>query len=731
MKIQMDFIQRTFDKEEPSDAHLKWNRSMCPYCGVGCGLLVGQQDHQIKKVKGDPQHPANLGMICAKGGTLAEMMRAPGRALHPLMRADRGKKFVQAGWDSALDRIAQKIRSTVEAHGPDSFAFYISGQLLSEDYYVINKFAKGFVGTNNVDSNSRLCMAGAVVGYGLSLGSDGPPCSYADIELADCILITGANMAECHPVLFQRIRQHKLKNPKTRVIVIDPRRTITCEIADLHLPLLPGGDVALTNGILRLLIENGKVDRDFVARHTSGWEEAERELMKDTARIMANQAGVSVDALTQAAEWIGAAKGFLSFWTMGLNQSTRGVEKIQSLINLHLATGRIGVPGSGPFSLTGQPNAMGGRETGGLSTLLPGYRKIADPGARADMERFWKIPAGRIPDENGLHAVELFEALEQGKVKVVWIIATNPMVSMPRLDRIRRALEKAELVIVQDAYHPTETTEAAHIVLPAAQWAERQGTVTNSERRVSILRKIIEPPGEARPDWQIVRDVAARMGHAKDFDYKTSEDVFMEYRETTRGTRVNLSGLTYERLRMGPVQWPFPSEDSSASKRLYEDRRFAHADGRARFAYYPYRDAAEQPGPNYPLVLLTGRIRDQWHTMTRTGKIPQLLRSQSEAFLEMHADDIRQYGLKAGETAWVASRRGSFQIRVKRNDDLRRGTVFAPMHWGALFGTASVNAAANDALDPRSKQPELKYAAVSVTREAPEPTAQSVPKPAL
>lgn len=724
MKIKMDFVRDTFDKEEPSDAHLQWNRSLCPYCGVGCGLLVGHADNQIKKIKGDPQHPANLGMICAKGGTLAEMMKAPGRALYPLARENRGEPLARVSWESALDRIAGKIDSTIQAHGPDSFAFYISGQLLSEDYYVINKFAKGFLGTNNVDSNSRLCMASAVVGYTTSLGSDGPPCSYADIELADCILITGANMAECHPVLFQRIRQHKQKNPKTRILVADPRRTLTCEIADLYLPLLPGGDVAFTNGLLRLLIDNGRIDPDFIARHTSGWEDTEREILKDTAQILANQAGLDLGALAQAAEWIGKSKGFLSFWTMGLNQSSHATSKIQSLINVHLATGRIGEPGSGPFSLTGQPNAMGGRETGGLSTLLPGYRKIADPAARAEMERLWKIPSGRIAAENGRHAVDLFEALERGKVKIVWIIATNPLVSMPRLKRIRQALERAELVIVQDAYHPTETSAAAHIVLPAAQWVEREGTVTNSERRVSLLRKVVEPPGEARPDWQIVRDVAARMGHAKDFDFKTSEDVFMEYRETTRGTRIDLSGLTYPRLKMGPVQWPFPEEGAPVSKRLYEDRQFAHPDGRARFLFNPYRDAAELTDFKFPLVLLTGRIRDQWHTMTRTGKIPQLLKSQSEALLDMHPEDLREFGLKDGERVWVTSRRGSFRIKLKRKEDIRRGTVFAPMHWGALFGTASVNDSANDAIDPQSKQPELKYAAVRVTRE-PDPAAEA------
>ncbi len=712
----MDFVQSTFSKEEPSDAHLQWSRSVCPYCGVGCGLLIGQEKNQILKIKGDPQHPANLGMICAKGGTLGEMMKAPGRAEFPMMRTGAGETLARTSWDAALDHISEKIKSTVAAHGPDSFAFYISGQLLSEDYYVINKLAKGFLRTNNVDSNSRLCMASAVSGYTTSLGADAPPGSYADIELADCIFIIGANMAECHPVLYQRIRQHKLKNPRTRIIVVDPRRTLTCEIADLHLAILPGTDVALLNGLLRVLIENKQVDREFIARHTQGWGEMEREIMSEAPEIYANQSGVALADLLKAASWIGgAAKGFLSFWTMGLNQSIHGTANNNGVINLHLATGRISKPGSGPFSLTGQPNAMGGRETGGLSTLLPGQRRLGNAAHRAEMESLWGIPAGAIAPKAGYHAVELFDAVADGRVKVVWIIATNPVVSMPNLSRIREALAKAELVIVQDAYHPTETSRLAPVVLPAAQWAEREGTVTNSERRISLLKKTVEPFGEARPDWQIVRDVARRMGFEKDFDFQTSEDVFREYKASTKGTRLDISGLSYERLRMSPVQWPFPSEQAPASKRLYENLSFGHADGKAKFLFHPYRDAGDPVTPHYPLVLITGRIRDQWHTMTRTGKIRQLLASQSESFLEMNPEDMKACSVKPGEEVWVTSRRGSYKTKVRRQEGLNPGVVFSPMHWGALFGTANVNESTNPAFCPTSKQPEFKFSAVRVT----------------
>ncbi|MFT5208201.1 MAG: assimilatory nitrate reductase catalytic subunit, partial [Candidatus Omnitrophota bacterium] len=440
MKINMSLKRILGHEDEVSDAHLKWSRSICCYCGVGCGLLVGHENNTVKKIKGDPNHPANLGMICAKGGTLADMMQAPGRALTPLMRSSKDAELSPVAWDKALDSVATKIKQTIEEHGPDSFAFYISGQLLTEDYYVINKFAKGFLGTNNVDSNSRLCMASAVAGYTTSLGADGPPGSYEDIEYSDCIFIIGANMAECHPVLFQRIRQHKLKNPQTKIIVVDPRKTMTCQIADMHLAVLPGADLALLNGILSELIRNDTIDRDFIQRHTNDWSDLESEVLRDSIDIYANQTQLPVNDLKEAARWIGESKGFMSFWTMGLNQSIHGTVNNQAVINLHLALGQISKPGSGPFSLTGQPNAMGGRETGGLSTLLPGYRKIQNPQHREEMEDLWNIERGFISANDGKHAVELFEALNTGKIKVLWVIATNPAVSMPRLAKIREGL---------------------------------------------------------------------------------------------------------------------------------------------------------------------------------------------------------------------------------------------------------------------------------------------------
>ncbi len=703
-------------EEHVSDEHLKWSRSICCYCGVGCGLLVGHENNTVKKIKGDPNHPANFGMICAKGGTLADMMQAPGRATTPLMRSSKHTQLSPVSWDNALEAIATKIKQTIEDHGPDSFAFYISGQLLTEDYYVINKFAKGYLGTNNVDSNSRLCMASAVAGYTTALGADGPPGSYEDIELSDCIFIIGANMAECHPVLFQRIRQHKLKNPKTKIIVVDPRKTMTCQIADIHLAVLPGTDLALLNGILSELIRNDKINRDFIQKYTNGWVDLEAEVLKDPIHIYANQTQIAVDDLKQVAKWIGESKGFVSFWTMGLNQSIHGTANNQAVINLHLALGQISKPGSGPFSLTGQPNAMGGRETGGLSTLLPGYRKIQNPKHREEMEALWDIARGSISANDGKHAVELFDALNTGAIKVIWVIATNPAVSMPRLAKIREGLQKAEMVIAQDAYHPTETSQLADIVLPAAQWAEREGTVTNSERRISLMRKILEPIGEARADWHIVSEVARRMGYQNAFNFNDSQSVYEEYKTTTKDTPIDITGVTYQSLKAQSIQWPYTNSTSQVSKRLYSDYQFAHADKKAKFFSNAFSDAQDIISRDYPLILTTGRIRDQWHTMTRTGKINKLLNSQSESHLDMHMDDMKRYGVKSGENVYVTSRRGYYQTKVMRSDRIKPGVVFSPMHWGSLFGKENVNEAVSEAVDKISKQPELKFSAVSVSK---------------
>ena len=512
-RVVMQVVQETGEVIETplseEDLKLAWNKSVCPYCGVGCGVLVGSQDGRVKRVRGDPNHPANFGLLCPKGATLPQMVHTPDRLAYPMMRTTRLEALQRVEWEQALERIATHWRRLIETHGPDSVAFYISGQLMTEDYYVVNKLAKGFLGTNNVDSNSRLCMASAVSGYVTSLGADAPPGCYADIELADGFLLIGTNTAACHPVTFERIRRRKLRAPtRVKIIVADPRKTRTAQIADLFLPLRPGTDVAFLNAMLHVIVKDELLDLPFIQRHTTGWEQLKAVIDQCAPERAAAICGVEAEAIREAARMFGRAKAAMSFWAMGLNQSTRGTAKNNCVINLHLATGQIGRPGAGPFSLTGQPNAMGGRETGGLAHLLPGHRVIAEERDRRAMETFWGVPENRIAPQPGLTAVELFNAMAQGRVKSVWIIATNPMVSMPNLTLVRRAMERAELVIVNDIYHPTETTQRADIVLPSAQWSERDGTMTNSERAVSYLEQAIAPPGAALPDWQIVCRVA-------------------------------------------------------------------------------------------------------------------------------------------------------------------------------------------------------------------------------
>ncbi len=711
MDVVYDFDPSSFDIGSIPDSELRWSATVCPYCGVGCGLLAGEKDGKIHKVRGQVSHPANKGLLCAKGASLAQVLDTPDRLSYPMARASRSDPFERLSWDAAFARVSQAIRSAVAEHGPDSFAFYISGQLLTEDYYVINKFAKGFLGTNNVDSNSRLCMASAVTGYTTSFGADGPPACYEDIETSDCFFLIGTNTAACHPVTFARIKIRKAKDPNVKVIVVDPRRTATCDIADLHLPIRPGTDVALLNGLLHVLIKRGWIDADFIQKHTNGWEEITRLAEAYTPEKTAAWCGVEVADILRAAEWFGTSKTALSFWSMGLNQSSSGTAKNNGVIHLHMATGKIGKPGSGPFSLTGQPNAMGGRETGGLCHLLPGHRSVAVASHREAVEKHWRVPAGRISPKPGLNAVELFRSAREGKIKVLWVIATNPLVSLPDAGRVKEALERVDLLIVQDAYHPTETSQMADILFAAAQWSERDGTCTNSERRVSYLSKIIEPPGEALPDWKIVARTAQHTTSDPGFEFETAQQVFDEYRMLTAGTDMDLSGMTYERLRAAPLQWPCPEGSSEGAKRLYTDGRFGTEDGRARFRANDYKEPAEMPDAGFPMVLTTGRVRDQWHTMTRTGKVDGLLRSEPYAFLEIHPKDADELRVREGDDVEIVTRRGRARAPARLTERIRKGTCFMPFHWGGLFGDAAVNYATNDAYDEFSKQPELKFCA--------------------
>ena len=701
------------------DLKLTWSRSACPYCGVGCGVLVGAKEGRVLKVRGDPNHPANAGLLCGKGATLPQMMHTPDRLTAPLMRSARGASLQRASWDDTLGRIATHWRRIIDAHGPDAVAFYISGQMFTEDYYVVNKLAKGFLGTNNVDSNSRLCMASAVSGYVTSLGADAPPGCYADIELADCFFLIGTNTAACHPVTFERIRRRKMAAPsRVKVIVADPRRTRTADIADLYLPIQPGTDVALLNGMLHVLAQEGLLDQKFIERHTTGWDAVRATLEQYPPDRAAALCGLTASQVRDAALLFGRSRAAMSFWSMGLNQSTHGTAKNNCVINLHLATGQIGRPGAGPFSLTGQPNAMGGRETGGLSHLLPGHRFVANADHRRDAERLWGVPEGRVASSAGLSAVELFAALAEGRVKSLWVLCTNPIVSLPNLSVVREGLARAELVIVNDIYHPTETTQLADIVLPAAQWAERDGTFTNSERCITYLEPAISPPGEALPDWTILCRFARAYGLGEAFPFQRSEEIYEEYKQFTEGRDLDITGVTYERLRKGPIQWPCPTASHRSTMRRYTDGVFAHPDGRARLLAHEYQEPAERPDKEFPMILTTGRVRDQWHTMTRTSKVPVLMKRAPAPFIELHPDDANRFGVADGERITVRSRRGAASAPCRVTAAIKPGTCFMPFHWGGLWGEAVVNQATVGAYDPISKQPELKFCAVRIEKAA-------------
>jgi anaerobic selenocysteine-containing dehydrogenase len=699
----------------------RWHRTLCPYCGVGCGLLVQVRDGAVARVRGDPEHPANLGDVCAKAVHLPPTLRPRERLLYPLLRARRDGELRRVSWEQALGVTAERLREIVAAHGPGAVAFYASGQLLTEEYYVAAKLAKGFIGTNHFDTNSRLCMASAAVGYARSLGADGPPPAYADLELADLFFLIGTNTADCHPIVFKRIRKRKLAAPDTvQVIVADPRWTETADLADLHLPLHPGSDIALLNGMLHVLLEDGRVDAAFVAAHTRGWEAVREVAGRYPPARAAALTGLSPEIIVEAARRFAGARAALTLWSMGINQSHVGTDKNAAILNLHLATGQIGRPGAGPFSLTGQPNAMGGRETGGLAHLLPGYRRIDDPAARAAVERHWGVPPGRIAPAPGRTAPEIFEGLAGGKVRAVWIMCTNPAASMPDLDAVEKALRQAELVIVQDAYHPTETTRFADVLLPAAQWPEKDGVMTNSERRLTYLPRLVAPPGEALPDAEILTRFAATMGWAAAFSYVSAAEIFDEFAALTGGTPCDCSGASHARLAaQGPLQWPVPAPAHPGTPRLYTDRRFPTPDGRARFVPVEHAGPAEPPDAAFPLTLTTGRVRDHWHTLTRTGHAPALVARTPEPILEVNPRDARAAGLGDGDFVEVTSRRGKAIAQCRVTATVRAGTCFLPFHWGRRLGFyKSANNLTLSARDPLSQQPELKACAVRLRRVA-------------
>ena len=708
-------------------------KSTCCYCGVGCGVLIKTDGQQVLDVRGDPEHPANFGRLCTKGSTL-HLTATPAiarqvRALTPEMRTQRAQPRGPATWDATLDFLAQKFDDTISLYGPDSVGFYISGQLLTEDYYVFNKLAKGLIGTNNIDTNSRLCMSSAVAAYKQTLGADAPPCCYEDIDAAQLIFIVGSNTAFAHPILYRRIEAARLKNPALRVIVADPRRTDTARDADLFLPILPGTDVALFNGMLHLCLWDELVDTAYIEAHTEGFAELKRLVRDFTPQFVAQTCGITEADLLLAARWFGESKASLSLYCQGLNQSASGTAKNAALINLHLATHQIGKPGAGPFSLTGQPNAMGGREVGGMANLLSAHRDLSNPQHRAEVAALWGV--ADVPAVPGKTAVEMFEAVRSGSIKIIWIVCTNPAQSMPDQTLIREALEKAELVIVQEAFHSTATADYADVLLPASTWAEKDGSVTNSERRITRVLPAIPAPGEARHDWQIAVQFAqrleARQGrHTGLFAYERAEQIWNEHRESTRGRDLDITGLSYPILeRDGPQQWPYVSGAKHGKLRLYEDGLFPTASGRARFVLTPYVPVAEAVDARFPFRLNTGRLRDQWHGMSRTGTVAQLFSHAPEASIVMAAGDMARRGFTTGDLVHVTSRRGSQIFPVAAGDDMRAGQVFIGMHWGeesisgrahAGQGSTGVNALTSPAIDPVSKQPELKHAAVKILK---------------
>ncbi|MER7476339.1 bifunctional nitrate reductase/sulfite reductase flavoprotein subunit alpha [Streptomyces sp. NPDC126510] len=715
-------------------------RTVCSYCGVGCGLVLdvgaGPDGRRtVLKASGDKAHPANAGRLCTKGATTADMLAAPGRLTGALVRDVRGEEAVPAPVADAIAETAARLRVIVDEHGPDAVAFYVSGQMSLEAQYLANKLAKGFVGTNLIESNSRLCMASAGTGYKLSLGADGPPGSYEDFDRADAFLVIGSNMADCHPILFLRMMERVKAGAK--LIVVDPRRTATAAKADLFLQVRPGTDLALLNGLLQLLHDGGHTDPEFVADHTEGWEAMPGFLADYHPAAVAGITGLAEDDLREAARIIGAAgTRWMSCWTMGLNQSTHGTWNTNALVNLHLATGAICRPGAGPFSLTGQPNAMGGREMGYMGPGLPGQRSVLVDEERAFTEEVWELPPGTLrADGAGQGTVDMFRRMADGDIKACWIICTNPVASVANRRTVIEGLEAAEFVVTQDVFADTETNAYADVVLPGAMWTEAEGVFVNSERNLTLTWQAADPPGEAMADWRIIAEVACAMGYEKGFSYDSAEQVFEEIRRFWNPkTGWDLRGVSYERLRETPVQWPAAREDGPERNPVRyvgdEGLRFPTASGRAVFFARPHLPAAELPDDDYPFVLNTGRVQHQWHTLTKTGKVAKLNKLNPGPFVELHPEDAAALGVDEDDLVEVASRRGRAVLPAVVTDRVRPGCCFAPFHWNDLFGEyLSINAVTSDAVDPLSFQPEFKACAVSLAKVAAPARQAAAPAP--
>ena len=694
-------------------------RTTCPYCGVGCGVIARVDDHGHVSVKGDPDHPSNFGRLCSKGSALAETLDLDGRLLAPEIEGR------PASWDEALDLVATRFADTIAEHGPDSVAFYISGQLLTEDYYVANKLMKGFIGSANIDTNSRLCMASSVAGHRRAFGADTVPGTYRDLELADLIVLTGSNLAWCHPVLYQRIAAARAARPAMKIVVIDPRRTMTCDIADLHLAVRPDGDVALFNGLLAHLARSPALDQNYIGAHTNGFAEAFAAASSLSMADLIEVTGLPAMQIREFFALFEHTERTVTCYSQGVNQSSSGTDKVNAIINCHLATGRIGRPGMGPFSLTGQPNAMGGREVGGLANMLAAHMAIENPDHRERVRRFWNAPT--MAQKPGLKAVDMFQAVADGRIKALWIMSTNPVVSMPDADAVKAAIAACPFVVVSDILRDTDTTKLAHVLLPATGWGEKDGTVTNSERRISRQRAFLPAPGDARPDWWQLAEVGRRLGFAKAFTFASPVEIFAEHaalsafenegaRDFDIGAYGNIDESGFAALE--PFQWPQPAGTERQETRFFADGRFYHADGKARFvaveSEVPVRTSAD-----FPLVLNTGRVRDHWHTLTRTGKSARLSGHLAEPFVEIHPDDAAKLGIGDADLVRIDSPYGHVIVRALLTARQARGGVFVPMHWTDEFSArARIDTLLSSIIDPVSGQPASKHGAIAARRFA-------------
>ncbi|MEH2475726.1 assimilatory nitrate reductase catalytic subunit [Nitrobacteraceae bacterium AZCC 2161] len=704
------------------DPALRTTRTTCPYCGVGCGVLATPDGGGGAAISGDPEHPANLGRLCSKGSALGETLGLSERLLHPMIRSSTGA-MQQVAWNTALDHVADRFRQIIAEHGPDSVAFYLSGQLLTEDYYVANKLMKGFIGSANVDTNSRLCMASSVAGHRRAFGADTVPGCYEDLDEADLLVLVGSNAAWCHPVLFQRMLANKQKRG-ARIVVIDPRRTDTSGDADLFLGLKPGTDTALFSGLFAHLAEHGVLDQNYIDQHTAGFDEAlvRAKSIAGSVAATALATGLAEADVATFFQMFRQTPRVVTLYSQGVNQSAQGTDKVNAIINCHLATGRIGKIGASPFSLTGQPNAMGGREVGGLANQLAAHMGFTPPDIDR-VRRFWKAP--HIATHEGLKAVQMFEAIARGEIKALWVMGTNPVVSLPDADAVRAAMAKLELFVVSENVLSNDTVNAgAHVLLPAQAWGEKSGTVTNSERRVSRQRSFLKAPGEARPDWWIVSEVARRLGFGTSFSYNSAADIFREHaslsafenngnRDFDIGGLMKVSDDAFD--AMAPVLWPIREGTAQPRARFFADGRFYAHDRRARFIAPEVPALRSDVSAARPLRLNTGRVRDQWHTMTRTGMSPRLGQHLPEPFVEVHPDDAAQAGVVDGGHAKLATDYGQCVLKVIVSERQQRGMLFAPIHWNdETASTARLGALVAPFIDPFSGQPENKATPVSI-----------------